>query len=648
MKIFFAFMVLSLGCVLPAAAQDDDADVQWFETLFIIPRNKSLDEEMRALEIKREKARETQDKKAESKAMIELGVLNLTRVNDYEGALGWLIKSLEIDDSLGFHREEILTYLAMSRVFERVGDYKKSIEFLQEADGINSKYDDLIMKSLILNESGRVKASHGNLEEAFLDYNQVLDLSKKLELSSRQAGALFHLGQLLAKDKKYNDALKFHKEGLAIRRKLRDKSGEAMSLNDIGTLYVLMNNYERALANHVAALEIRKKLKDDGGLAQSYNNVGELYIRKRDFKRAILNLELALEAGRDGSDQEQVLKTYDLLSQCYKELKDFRKALEAKETSVGISDMIQREKNERQLLEAQNIYLMKKKESEIDHLKLQRAQREIIIEEQKQLRNLLFLFIGFGVIIGTLILYLYFLKRRSNQKLMEINATKDKLFSIIGHDLKSPLNSLTAFSSLLINHAESLTKDEIKMLSQDLDKSLKNLFNLLENLLEWGRSQSGNIDFNPEPFDLSEVLKENMELLKVAADNKKITLVNNNNSVWRVYAHRNSINTVVRNLISNAIKFTPESGTIALKTELAGKFIRLAVTDTGVGMSQQVIQKLFKIGNKHSTLGTAQEKGTGLGLLLCHDFVEKNGGMIGVESVEGKGSTFYFTVPVAK
>ena len=646
MKIFFAFIVLLLGCAFPLAAQDDDADVQWFENLFVVPRNKSLDEEMRALEIKRLNAREIQDKKAESKAMIELGVLHLTRVNDYEQALGWLIRSLKIDDSLAYHREEIFTYLAMARVFEEVCDYVKSNEFLSEADAINSTDDDLIMKSLIFNESGRVKASHGNLDEAFEDYNLVLDLSRKLELSSREADALFHLGQLLAKNKKYNEALKFHKDGLAIRRKLRDKTGEAMSLNDIGTLYVLMNNYERALANHVAALEIRKKLKDDGGLAQSYNNVGELYIKKKDFKRAILNLDLALQAGNDALDQEQTLKAHELQSQCYKELKDFKKALEAKESSLGIMDMIQREKNERKLLEAQNHYVIEKKESEIDHLELERAQREKVIEEQRQLRNLLFLFIGFGLIIGALILYLYFLKRRSNQKLMEINATKDKLFSIIGHDLKSPLNSLTAFSSLLINHAESLTKDEIKILSQDLDKSLKNLFNLLENLLEWGRSQSGNIDFNPESFDLSEVPKENMELLNGAADNKKISLVTNNNSVWMVYAHRNSINTVVRNLISNAIKFTPENGTIALKTELAGKFIRLSVTDTGVGMSQQVVQKLFKIGNKHSTLGTAQEKGTGLGLVLCHDFVEKNGGKIGVESVEGKGSTFYFTVPI--
>jgi signal transduction histidine kinase len=184
------------------------------------------------------------------------------------------------------------------------------------------------------------------------------------------------------------------------------------------------------------------------------------------------------------------------------------------------------------------------------------------------------------------------------------------------------------------------------MLSVDVDKSLKNLFALLENLLEWGRSQTGNIDFTPEPFDLAVVLNENQELLKGQAGNKKIALVNENKNALPVHAHRNSINTVVRNLISNAIKFTPEGGKITLNAEPEGKFIRVSVTDTGVGMSKEVIAKLFKIGTKHSTLGTSQEKGTGLGLILCKDFVEKNGGTIGVECAEGKGSTFYFRLPV--
>ena len=253
---------------------------------------------------------------------------------------------------------------------------------------------------------------------------------------------------------------------------------------------------------------------------------------------------------------------------------------------------------------------------------------------------------------------MYVIQQRSNKKLkvahdqlnsqnlelQELNATKDKFFSIISHDLKGPLNSLTSFSSLLINHTESLSKEEIKMFASDFDKSLKNLFALLENLLEWSRSQTGNIEFIPEPFDLAAMLEENKELLKAQAQNKNITLMNESLEKVLINAHKNSINTVVRNLISNAIKFTPEGGKITLKTSRQNGEAVTSITDTGVGMGQNVIDKLFRIDSKHSTKGTANEKGTGLGLILCKEFVEKNGGRIWVTSKEGEGSVFYFSL----
>jgi signal transduction histidine kinase len=199
-----------------------------------------------------------------------------------------------------------------------------------------------------------------------------------------------------------------------------------------------------------------------------------------------------------------------------------------------------------------------------------------------------------------------------------------------------------------VHHIDSISKEEIKILSFDIDKSLKNLLTLLENLLEWSRSQTGSIDFTPEEFDLALVVKENEELLKIQAQRKQITLVNENISRLPVKVHRNSINTVVRNLLSNAIKFTREGGSITLGVEENGNQFVVSVTDTGVGMSPVAVQKLFVVGNKQSTLGTAKEKGTGLGLVLCKEFVEKNGGQIGVESTEGRGSRFYFTVPSDK
>jgi signal transduction histidine kinase len=238
--------------------------------------------------------------------------------------------------------------------------------------------------------------------------------------------------------------------------------------------------------------------------------------------------------------------------------------------------------------------------------------------------------------------------QQQNTELQELNATKDKFFSIISHDLKGPLNSLTSFSGLLINHTDSLSKDEIRLLAKDLDKSLKNLFALLENLLEWSRSQTGNIEFNPEPFDVGTLLQVNTDLLNAQAKNKNISIINSNDKAVAVNAHKHSINTVIRNLVSNAVKFTPPGGTITLGLNQGIDKITISVADTGVGMGPEIIEKLFRIDTKHSTRGTADEKGTGLGLILCKDFIEKNGGKIWVESVVGKGTIFYFTLPAAQ
>ncbi len=653
-------MVLSLVCVLSSFAQSDDPDVDWYDSFFLEEKNKSIDESQRIVDARLQDAMRKKDHAEEARALIGLGLFNLTQVNDYEQALGWLIKSLSLEDSVGLKTEKIFTCLAMAKVFEQVGDYNRSAGFLRQARELNSTQSNSQLLVLILNESGRINALLGKMDEAFNDYGLLLEYAEELHQSDREADALFHQGQLLSKQQKFNEALDIHKKALAIRRKEKDRNGEAFSLNAIGELYRLMKNYDRALANHVAALEIRQALKDTKGLAESYNNVGALYFQQKNFQRAIANLELALKAGREAQIQEQVLISDDYLSQSYKELKEYKKALEYREANVGIQDLIQREKDQRKLVDAQNRYDLGKKESEIDQLQSIQIQREAQIEAQVKLRNFLFLIIGLGAIIVVLIFYFYILNRRSNKRLkvanekvqqqneelQDLNATKDKFFSIIGHDLKGPLNSLTSFSGLLINHTDSLSKDEIKMLAKDLDKSLKNLFALLENLLEWSRAQTGAIEFKPEPFDLNALLEENKELLKAQAQNKKIAIEHANQTALPIKAHKHSVNTVIRNLVANAIKFTPEGGTVKINAQSGKDEVLITIADTGVGIPASVIDKLFRIDTKHSTKGTADEKGTGLGLILCKEFIEKNGGTIGVQSEEGKGSTFYFTLPL--
>jgi signal transduction histidine kinase len=234
---------------------------------------------------------------------------------------------------------------------------------------------------------------------------------------------------------------------------------------------------------------------------------------------------------------------------------------------------------------------------------------------------------------------------RQNELLREMNDSKDRLFSIIGHDLRSPLVSFKGFTHLLSNKAVNLSKEDLKEFFVDLDKSVRNLSTLLENLLHWSLSQTGSIDFKPEVVDIANSLAENQNLLQDQARNKNIILVNECPANLTAFVHPQSINTVIRNLISNAIKFTKDGGTVTLRAHRVNGHVHISITDTGLGISEEVKKKLFKIGTKHSTPGTAAEKGTGLGLILCKEFVEKNGGAIGVDSTLGKGSDFYFTIP---
>jgi signal transduction histidine kinase len=233
-----------------------------------------------------------------------------------------------------------------------------------------------------------------------------------------------------------------------------------------------------------------------------------------------------------------------------------------------------------------------------------------------------------------------------SHRLDEMNKNKDKLFSIIGHDLRGPLNSFLAFSHLLINHVDSLSKEEIKKMSAELNDSLANLKILLENLLDWSRSQIGHVDFTPTEFEFSQIIQYNVEALTSLATIKKITIESRLAEPIIVFAHRHSINSVINNVLSNAIKFTPIGGEIAIDGRIDGRYLEVCFHDSGVGMSPHVMANLFQIGSKISTLGTANEKGTGLGLILTKEFIEKNAGSIWVESKEGIGSSFYFTIPL--
>ena len=234
------------------------------------------------------------------------------------------------------------------------------------------------------------------------------------------------------------------------------------------------------------------------------------------------------------------------------------------------------------------------------------------------------------------------------KNLKELNATKDKFFSIIAHDLKSPLNQLLGLSELLQQDIEQNDGKEATSLVNLINVSAKSKRLLLENLLEWSRSQTGTIKYTPQDLNLKQVTLEVMELNENNAIQKGIKLRCKVKDGLKAYADENMLKTILRNLISNGIKFTGKGGNIVLNAKTSSGQVIYSVSDTGIGVRVSDIPKLFRIDVNPSTIGSSSEKGTGLGLILCREFVEMNGGKIWVESKYREGSTFKFSLPAAK
>lgn len=238
-------------------------------------------------------------------------------------------------------------------------------------------------------------------------------------------------------------------------------------------------------------------------------------------------------------------------------------------------------------------------------------------------------------------------EKNANKKLEDLNFTKDRFFSIIAHDLRSPFTSILGFSRLMHEEYDDFSDDERKMMIKQILSSTESTFQLLDNLLTWAKSQLGRVSFNPEFFDMGPLVNEALVLASAQAKIKDISLRAMLMDKAIVFADVNMIRTILRNLLSNAIKYTFAGGTITVETSRVKDKINICVTDTGTGIEKSTLNALFSLDKKVCSMkGTANEKGSGLGLILCKEFVEKNGGTITVESHQDKGSKFSFTLPV--
>lgn len=592
--------------------------------------------------------------------------------NDYAGlnsianldtTIYYAQKALSLSRRLKYEDGIVESLRNMGTGYAIKGEVSEAAKYLEEALKIAEKKQNPKQLSKIYNNFGNLYITK-DAEVALKYYLLALEIRKKQGDKRQLSVAYLNIGSAYTRLKKYDEALTNYQESLTLKEQLKDKRGVALLYGNIGVIHKDKKEYEIAKKYTSQAITLHQEIKDDSGLFYAFNLMGDILEIEKKYAEAI-NYQLeALKVSEKIHSKKQIVSATGRLQKLFATTKNFEKAYQYSVLFKTYSDSLLNESNIKQTTQLEDKIAYEKKEIAL------KATQEKELAEQKYYNYLIL-----SVLCSFIFLLLSFLRgrylqRKSNQllakqnidiqqkteelqkanitlreqslALSEINHTKDKIFAIIGHDLRSPINSLKGILTLLNKHY--ISQEEFAMLSARLQNSVETTYFTLNNLLQWANSQMEGIVVKSTTFSISQVIDENFDLFVEIAKGKNLVLQNDVHKEISVFADQDQISLVLRNLISNAIKFTTEGTGIVVRGKIKKDFYELCVHDSGVGMSMEVQKDLFT--SHLTTSGTKGEKGTGLGLSLCKDFVEKNGGRIWVESELGMGSCFFFTLPL--
>jgi len=590
-------------------------------------------------------------------------------IPDYKNAIKNYILSLEITKTLDDELTEALIYNSLGNIYHSISSYEEALKYFLDALTIYDKHNEKDGISMIYNNLGIVYQGLKENDKALSYYQKSLEMDRASGFKEGEAKALNNIGTAYDDKGDKVKALEFYNKALEINHELDLSDGISTAYNNIGLIYLNLGDYKKAYKNLWESAEISKENNDLYSLSNNYNNLANLFLRQKQYNEAKNYLGLASELAKKLNVKEWLAESYDLYSKLYTEQNDYKKAMEYFKLYSEIQDSIferasnnsmaeMKIKYETEFLETENKILKKDNEIHLLELQKQKNQKKYWIA----FSFLIFALAGLGFNqvrlkkkTNTLLKSKNKQLNEANEKLVlsekilkELNATKDKFFSIIAHDLKNPFQSLLGFSETLSNQIEDLEKNDIIEYSRLINESSQNLYNLLSNLLQWAKSQLGNINVSPLDINLYESLDDVLSFLEITANKKEIKITNQVPEEIVIFADKHVLSTLLRNLISNAIKFTNIGGEIIISQEKTEQEVTISVKDNGKGISEENIKKLFRIDQEFSSKGTENESGTGLGLILCKDLITQSNGKIFVESVLGKGSTFKFTLPVKK
>lgn len=611
-------------------------------------------------------SKELKDSVIISDCLNRIGRVYFDRSN-YRESLQFYFQSLAISEKIKYKAGIATTYNGIGIVYDATGDNENALNYHLKALRIKEEIGDLRDISYSLNNIGGIYDNLARFDEALDYYKRSLAIKERLH-DKRGIGISFNnIGLIFFRKSNFNEARKYFSRSLKIKEEIGDRNGISNTLIYFGDLEKAKNNYADALTNYQKSLVIKEGFGDRRGIANIYLNIGSVYTLSKKYSDAEYYLKKGIKLSREVGIRDLVLKGLGFLTELYKELEDSKNALKIFEEHQALKDSLFSEQIITRISELQFRYEIEKNIKENELLKKDLKISELEVKQQTSLRNL-FIIVSILIVLLSIVIYTRYREKNklvteiqrqkieleklnetlnnTNRKLEELNNTKDKFFSIIAHDLKNPFNSILGFSEIIIEDIDELDKKTLTEYAQIINDAARGTNILLQNLLDWARTQTGQLEVCKEKFNLTDIIEENIQLLSLSADKKGLKLSNNFDEQAIVYADKSMISTVIRNLISNAIKFTSE-GEITLMIYRDENHFQISVSDTGKGISPEIQEKIFKMDSSFTTKGTSQESGTGLGLLLCKEFVERNDGTIWVKSEIEKGSSFQFTVPKA-
>jgi len=608
-----------------------------------------------------------------------IAFLNL-KLNRYQKVILHSLKVIEIYTHLDMEKEKIsyLNYIGNS--YFQMGKYEKALNYYFQELELRRKYNINPLNDDFLDQLAKVYTAMGQFDKA-LEYHRralsIFENQKNLDKKAKKsiiAQYYLKIGLVYYMKNDYNKSLDFYNQALDLIGNANDEAslkGKSIIYNNMALNYKSLGSVEKSLDIIKKSEAIINKIGLDNYEFYTLTSFSEIYSKLNKFEEAEKYLLKAIEIARNEENSNDEKNSIYLLYELYKKFNRFESALNTYQNFKNMSDSLINLEMTDKLVEFQTVYEMEKRNQENEALKtVNRLQKERAeLERQSFILTSLFSLL---VIIVLMVLF-YFRKRATNvlvvsnitiegqnARLLELNenlrksestlrhsnTTKDKFISIIAHDLKNPMHSIGFSADLMLNYFDNLNDDKKKDHLKGIYKTSNHAYDLLENLLHWAMAQSKSMNYDPDDVNVGEIIRDVVDLSFGSADNKNVSIINHINSPYKVYADRNMIETVVRNLLSNSIKFSNENGTIELSFYIVNEYAIIEIKDNGVGIPEKSLEKLFKIEEQISTPGTMKESGTGLGLLLCKEFVNINRGDIWAESIYGHGATFKFTVPM--